>query len=81
MGPGILQLLNSCPSCTLLGLFTVRIRCEFGKFCTGAMERSKSNRASVRAEDERKPLLSLQGDPNSYSPDRLSVSSSVSSTK
>jgi len=34
----------------------------------------------VRAEDERKPLLSLQGDPNSYSPDRLSVSSSVSST-
>ncbi|XP_044164486.1 LOW QUALITY PROTEIN: sodium-coupled neutral amino acid transporter 9 homolog [Acropora millepora] len=44
------------------------------------MERSKSDRASVRAEDERKPLLSLQGDPNSYSPDRLSISSSVSST-
>lgn len=34
----------------------------------------------MRAEDERKPLLSLQGDPNSYSPDRLSISSSVSST-
>ncbi|XP_068728121.1 sodium-coupled neutral amino acid transporter 9 homolog isoform X1 [Montipora capricornis] len=44
------------------------------------MQRSRSDGALLRAVDEKRPLLSVQGEPNSSSPDRLSLASSASST-
>lgn len=44
------------------------------------MQRSRSDGALLRAVDEKRPLLPVQGDPNSSSPDRLSLASSASST-
>ena len=45
------------------------------------MEISKSDGALMRGKDEKTPILSVQGNPNADSPDRLSVASSASLSK